>query len=101
MPAEADEEPILPFGDLPEPIPPQMPLSQPRKRKPSQIKQLLDGCDWKAYEMSVIEVVQQAIEKYRQLYAASMTEKVFQVSLWTDPQGQTTAVQQTSNTVNS
>ncbi len=92
MPAEANEEPILPFGDLPQPTPPQIPASRPRKRKPSQVKQLIDGCDWEAYETSVIEVVQQAIKKYCQLHDAFMAEKVFQISLWTDPQRQTTAV---------
>ena len=89
MPSEADQEPILPFGDLPQPTPPQMPASQPRKRKPSQVKRLIDSCDWGAYETSVIDLLQQAVEQYHRQHA---DEKVFQVSIWTDPQVQVSAI---------
>ena len=89
MAAEADQEPILPFGDLSQPTPPQMPASQPRKRKPSQVKQLIDSCDWGAYETSVLDLLQQAIGQYRRQYA---DEKVFQISIWTDPQVQASAI---------
>ena len=87
MPAEADKEPTLPFGDLP--LPPQMPPSQPRKRKPSQVKQLIDSCDWGAYETSVVDLLQQAVGQYQRQHA---DEKVFQISIWTDPQTQSSAI---------
>jgi len=89
MPAEADKEPELPFGDLPQPTPPQIPASRPRKRKPSQVKQLIESGDWEAYETSVLDLLRQAIGHYRRQYAS---EKVYQVSIWTDPQVQVSAV---------
>ncbi len=92
MPFESDTKPMLPFNALPQPTPPQKLTTRPQIRKPSKIKQLIDKGDWKAYEENVLETVRQAIEKYRQLYTDSVTEKVFQVSIWTDPQTQTTAV---------
>ena len=89
MPAEADKELILPFGDLPQPMPPQMPASQPRKRKPSQVKQLIESGDWETYEANVLDLLRQAIEQYQRQYA---DEKVYQISIWTDPQVQVSAI---------
>lgn len=88
MPAEADKESTLPFGDLPQPTL-QIPASQPRKRKPSHVKQLIDSGDWKAYETNVLGLLQQAIKQYQRQHA---DEKVFQISIWTDPQTQASAI---------
>ena len=89
MPAEADKELTLPFDDLPQPIPPQVPAHQPRKRKPSQVKQLIASGDWETYEASVLDLLRQAVEEYQKCHAS---EKVYQVSIWTDPQVQISAI---------
>ena len=85
MPAGADKELMLPLGDLTQP----MPASQPRKRKPCHVKQLIDSCDWEAYEIGVLSLLQQAIKQYQRQYA---DEKVFQISIWTDSQTQASAI---------
>jgi len=89
MPAEADQELVLPFGDLPQPAPPRVQASQPRMRRPSQVKQLIGSGDWEAYEASVLDLLQQAVDQYQQRYAS---EKVYQISIWTDPQVQVSAI---------
>lgn len=59
---------------------------------PSAAQQLLDGLDWEQYRTTVLETVRQAVEDYRQRYANQKNERVFQISLWTDPQAQITAI---------
>lgn len=57
-----------------------------------QVKLILDSCDWNAYEENILAAMQQAIEKYNQLCSKAPGEKVYQVSIWTDPQTQESAI---------
>ena len=55
----------------------------------SETQRALDGCDWKAYEKNVIAGLLETVKRYNN---ASHGEKVFQVSIVTDPQRQKTEI---------
>lgn len=89
MGAKAVQKLLLPLDERS-----QLALSQkldarPQMRKPSRVKQAIDACDWDAYEESVFSLLRVAVEQYLR---QSSGEKVYQISIWTDPQTQVSAV---------
>src|ERR1043166_1785409 len=54
---------------------------------------MVESVDWSVYEIDVYKAMQEAVRKYRRLYASSeITEMVFQISIWTDGSAGVTAV---------
>lgn len=56
------------------------------------VKSVIETIDWTSYENTVLTNFKEAINKYNSLYGSDSTEKVSQVSLWTDPQVAMTSV---------
>ncbi len=81
---------ILPLENLPEPIRP-TPKSYTIHflEINAETQQLLDECDWNIYENSVLEGMQEAVKRY---IKTSLLEKIYQVSIGTDPQSQITTI---------
>ncbi|GEM_PF-945171 len=89
MSVEAVQEFLLPLGDLPQPAPSRKIDARPQTRKPSRVRQAIDACDWDAYEENVFSLLRAAVEDYLR---QSSGEEVYQISIWTDPQTQVSAV---------
>lgn len=56
------------------------------------VKSAIETINWLSYENTVLTNFEEAIKKYNAIYASDSTEKVAQVSLWTDPQAAVTSV---------
>lgn len=56
------------------------------------VKSIIETIDWSSYENTVLTNFEEAIKRYNSLYGSDITEKVSQVSLWTDPQAAVTSV---------
>ena len=90
MSLQSDNLPILLLENLPKPVtPPVKDRSTYVLEINSETQQVLDGCDWKAYEKNVITGLLETVKRYNK---ASHGEQVFQVSIITDPQRQKTEI---------
>ena len=85
----SDSQPSLPFDDLPSPTdPPQ----DDHWHVGPEVKDLLDGVDWQMYEANVVQSVREAVGKFCRLHNTVGTDKIYQISIWTDAQAGITAV---------
>ncbi len=55
-------------------------------------QRLLKSIDWALYEENVLKTVGVAVKKYVEKFLSSPEDKVFQISIWTDPQSGKTAI---------